>query len=111
MARVTLRARAPRPYSPGHVYGRSRTAALICGPGRQYARRTNCTCSATTIREHRNEWIKAGIFARLKQTTLKAYDRIAGRVMQETSLTAASPRLPKAASASAAARWTGASRA
>ena len=40
MARVTLRARAPRPYSPGHVYGRSRTGALICGPGRQYPRRT-----------------------------------------------------------------------
>jgi hypothetical protein len=37
-ARITLRARAPRLYSPRHVYGGSRTGALICGPaGRQYA--------------------------------------------------------------------------
>jgi transposase len=38
---------------------------------------------ATTIRGRRDEWIEAGIFARLKQVTLEAYDRIAGLVLQE----------------------------
>jgi len=34
MARVTVRAGALRPQNPGHVYGESRTGALVCGPGR-----------------------------------------------------------------------------
>ncbi|GAB2706841.1 hypothetical protein GCM10027089_32270 [Nocardia thraciensis] len=28
------------------------------------------TCSASTIRNHRNEWIELGVFARLKTTAL-----------------------------------------
>jgi hypothetical protein len=43
----------------------------------------DCACSATTIRERRNEWIKAGIFAWFKQIALEAYDRIVGRVLEE----------------------------
>lgn len=31
------------------------------------------TCSATTIRNRRNEWIRLGIFARLKQIALEYY--------------------------------------
>ena len=34
MARVTVRAGALRPQNPGHVYGESRTGALVRGPGR-----------------------------------------------------------------------------
>jgi transposase len=34
------------------------------------------SCSATTIRGRRDEWIEAGIFAGLKQIALDAYDRI-----------------------------------
>jgi transposase len=41
------------------------------------------SCSATTIRGRRDEWIEAGVFARLKQMTLEAYDRIVGLVLQE----------------------------
>jgi transposase len=43
----------------------------------------DCTCSATTIRGRRNEWIKAGIFAKLKAIARDAYDRIVGLVLEE----------------------------
>jgi hypothetical protein len=39
------------------------------------------------------------VFAQLKTITLDAYDRIVGLVLEESSSTAASPRLPAAASA------------
>ncbi|HTQ89172.1 MAG TPA: IS5 family transposase [Streptosporangiaceae bacterium] len=51
--------------------------------GCSYTSIADCTCGATTIRDRRNEWIKAGIFARLKQIALEAYDRIVGLVLQE----------------------------
>jgi transposase len=44
------------------------------------------TCGATTIRERRDEWIEAGIFARLKQIALDSYDRIGGLVLQELAI-------------------------
>jgi transposase len=45
----------------------------IAGPG----------CSATTIRARRDEWIAAGVFARLKQISLAAYDQIVGLILEE----------------------------
>jgi transposase len=46
--------------------------------GCSYQAIADTTCSATTIRNRRDEWIKLGIFARLKQIALDAYDRIVG---------------------------------
>ena len=54
--------------------------------GCSYEAIADCTCSATTIRDRRDEWIKAGIFARLKQTALEAYDRIVGLILQELAI-------------------------
>jgi transposase len=54
--------------------------------GCSYESIADCTCSATTIRDRRDEWIKAGIFAKLKQTALDSYDRIAGLVLQEIAI-------------------------
>jgi transposase len=51
--------------------------------GCSYEAIADVSCSATTIRDRRDEWIEAGIFARLKQITLEAYDRIVGLVLQE----------------------------
>ena len=51
--------------------------------GCSYASIADCTCGATTIRDRRDEWIKAGMFARLKQTALDAYDRIVGLVLED----------------------------
>lgn len=46
--------------------------------GASYERIADSTCSATTIRRRRDEWILAGIFAQLEQLCLEAYDRIVG---------------------------------
>ena len=39
-------------------------------------------CGATTIRQRRDEWIKAGIFARLKAIARDAYDRLIGLLLR-----------------------------
>lgn len=46
--------------------------------GATYGKIADRTCSATTIRTRRDEWIEAGIFARLEQICLDAYDQIVG---------------------------------
>ena len=47
---------------------------------------TDCACGATTIRERRNEWIKAGIFAELKKIARESYDRMAGLALEELAV-------------------------
>jgi transposase len=54
--------------------------------GCSYESIADVTCSATTIRERRDEWIRAGVFARLKQIALQAYDRIVGLVLQDIAV-------------------------
>jgi len=54
--------------------------------GCSYESIADCTCSATTIRERRNEWIRAGIFARLKEIARDCYDRIVGLVLEELAV-------------------------
>jgi transposase len=83
-------------YAPSHPLGchRPRIAdRIIFGKlvqvlrsGCSYASIAGCNCSATTIRDRRSEWIKAGIFARLRQIALDSYDRIAGLVLQELAV-------------------------
>jgi transposase len=51
--------------------------------GCSYEAIADCTCSATTIRDRRDEWTEAGVFARLKQIALEAYDRMAGLALEE----------------------------
>lgn len=46
--------------------------------GISYAKIADSTCSATTIRTRRDEWITAGIFSGLEQLCLDAYDKIVG---------------------------------
>jgi transposase len=54
--------------------------------GCSYASIADCTCSATTIRERRSEWIKAGVFVQLKQIARDSYDRIVGLLLQELAV-------------------------
>ena len=41
------------------------------------------TCGATTIRQRRDECVKAGIFARLKAIARDAYDRLVGLLLED----------------------------
>ena len=87
----------PRPvYAPSHPLGCHRPRigdriifeklVQVLRFGCSYEAIADCTCGATTIRERRSEWIKAGIFAKLKQIALEAYDRIVGLVLEEIAV-------------------------
>jgi transposase len=54
--------------------------------GCSYASIADCTCGATTIRERRDEQIKAGIFADFKTIARQSYDRMAGLVLAELAV-------------------------
>jgi transposase len=54
--------------------------------GCSYQGIADTTCSASTIRARRDEWIKAGVFAQLKTIALNAYDRMVGLVLEEISV-------------------------
>jgi transposase len=54
--------------------------------GCSYQGIADTTCSATTIRTRRDEWIKLGVFAELKQIALAAYDRIVGLVLEDIAV-------------------------
>ena len=54
--------------------------------GCSYASIADCTCGATTIRDRRDEGIKAGIFAQLKQIARESYDRMTGLVLEDLAV-------------------------
>lgn len=51
-------------------------------------------CSATTIRSRRDEWIRLGVFARLKQIALESYDRIVGLVLDHIAVDGSITKAP-----------------
>jgi transposase len=46
--------------------------------GATYERIADSTCSATTLRTRRDEWIAAGLFHELEDICLRAYDQVVG---------------------------------
>jgi transposase len=54
--------------------------------GCSYESIAGCSCGATTIRERRDEWIKAGIFGKLKAIARDSYDRIVGLVLEDLAV-------------------------
>lgn len=65
-----------RPRIPDRVVFDKLVQTLVLGASNE--RVADTTCSATTIRDRRDEWIEAGVFAQLEQLCLEAYDRIVG---------------------------------
>lgn len=79
-----------RPWIADRVVFDKLVASLVLGAA--YARVADGTCSATTIRRRRDEWIAAGLFAALEQTCLEAYDRRVGLDLCTCASTGASSR-------------------
>jgi transposase len=83
-------------YDPSHPLGchRPRIADRIIFEkliqvlrfGCSYTAIADCACGATTIRERRDEWIKAGIFAQLNAIARESYDRIVGLALEEIAV-------------------------
>ena len=46
----------------------------------------SAACGATTIRERRSEWIKAGILAEQKKISRESYDRTVGLALEELAV-------------------------
>ncbi|MET8209857.1 IS5 family transposase [Streptomyces sp. NPDC005373] len=62
--------------------------------GCSYEAIADTTCSATTIRSRRNEWIRQDVFARLKQIALDSYDRIVGLVLDQIAVDGSITKAP-----------------
>ena len=83
-------------YDPAHPLGchRPRTSDRLIFEkllqvlrfGCSYASIADCSCGATTIRERRDEWIRLGVFARLKAIARDAYDRIVGLALEDLAV-------------------------
>lgn len=56
---------------------------LVLVSGLAYEKVADTTCSATTLRDRRDEWIAAGVFAQLEQLCLDGYDRVVGLDLAE----------------------------
>ena len=54
--------------------------------GASYDKAGDRTCSATTIRTRRDEWIDAGLFEQLEQLCLDAYDQIVGLDLSDVTV-------------------------
>jgi transposase len=65
-----------RPRIPDRLVFDKLIQILVFGCG--YRRIADATCSATTLRRRRDEWISAGVAEQLRLLVLAAYDRLAG---------------------------------
>jgi len=54
--------------------------------GCAYDKIADRTCSATTLRRRRDEWIEAGVIRQLEQAVREAYDRMVGLELADLSL-------------------------
>jgi transposase len=54
--------------------------------GCSYVSIADCACGATTIRDRRDEWIRAGIFADLKTIARESYDRMVGLALADIAI-------------------------
>lgn len=62
--------------------------------GCSYEAIADTACSATTIRNRRNEWIRLGVFVRLKQIALESYDRIVGLILDQIAVDGSITKAP-----------------
>jgi transposase len=66
--------------------------ALVFGAG--YERIADATCSATTLRRRRDEWIRLGIFDRLWLAALDAYDQMIGLDLADVAVDGCTTKAP-----------------
>jgi transposase len=62
--------------------------------GCSYRGIADSTCSATTIGDRRDEWIRLGVFTQLRQIALDTYDRIVGLLLDDLAVDGCSTKAP-----------------
>ena len=73
-----------RPRIPDRVIFDKLIQILVFGCG--YRRIADATCSATTLRRRRDEWISAGVAEHLRRAVLGAYDRLFGLELEHLAV-------------------------
>jgi hypothetical protein len=66
--------------------------ALVFGAG--YERIADASCSATTMRRRRDEWIRLGIFDRLRLACVDAYDKMIGLDLADLAVDGCTTKAP-----------------
>ncbi len=64
--------------------------------GCAYERIVDQTCSATTLRRRRDEWISVGVMEQLQQIALDSYDRMTGLDLSDIAVDNCITRKPPA---------------
>jgi transposase len=73
-----------RPRIPDRIIFDKLIQILVFGCG--YRRIADATCSATTLRRRRDEWITLGLADRLRRAVLGAYDRLFGLELEHLAV-------------------------
>jgi IS5 family transposase len=73
-----------RPRIPDRVVFEKLVQVLVFGCA--YERIADRSCSATTLRRRRDEWIEAGVMATLRELALEAYDKLIGLQLCEVAV-------------------------
>lgn len=73
-----------RPRIPDRVVFDKLVQVLVFGCA--YERIADDSCSATTLRDRRDEWIELGVMEKLRRTVLSAYDRLIGLELSEVAV-------------------------
>ncbi len=73
-----------RPRIPDRVVFEKLVQVLVFGCA--YHRIADGRCSATTLRDRRNEWIESGVMDRLRESVLETYDRFIGLEVSEMAV-------------------------
>ncbi|WP_062735544.1 IS5 family transposase [Kocuria turfanensis] len=73
-----------RPRLPDRVVFDKLVQVLVLGAA--YEKIADTTCSATTIRNRREEWSEAGILTALEQICLEAYDKMIGLQLEDLAV-------------------------
>ena len=73
-----------RPRIPDRVLLEKLVQVLVFGCA--YPRIADESCSATTLRDRRDEWIELGVIDALREVVLEAYDRLIGLELSEVAV-------------------------
>ena len=63
--------------------------------GRAYERIADASCSESTLRRRRDEWIELGVMERLRQICLEAHDRLIGLELSEVAVDGCITKSPR----------------
>ena len=81
-----------RPRIPDRLVFDKLIQILVFGCG--YRRIADATCSATTLRRRRDEWINAGVAEQLRLLVLAAYDRLFGLKLKQLAVDSCTTKAP-----------------